>query len=268
MTRRLKTKHFRKQRMRCLKRTLFIVFFCIIFCLLFYFIIFSGAFRINHINIVGSTRVPNKDIHTKIEELLNDQTILPINNNLIFINNNKVQQVFFADINNIYITKNFFQKTLNVHVVEKKPIAKILFESNEESLLDKYVENTYLDETGSIFKSNLVDDSKIINIYIKQQNINIPKNLINEEKMIHFIGLISHLQSANLNHFEFEYSLNTPSAIILKLNKKYKIYLTLNEDIIDAFNTSQGFYEKENTDMRTITTYIDMRYYPEKLYFK
>ncbi|MDD3808186.1 MAG: hypothetical protein PHG49_01295 [Candidatus Pacebacteria bacterium] len=268
MTRRLKTKHFRKQKMRYLKRTLFVFLFFIIFCFLIYFVIFSDFFHINHVNIVGATRVPVKDIHTKVDGLLNEQTILPINNNLIFINNFKIQQIFFADINRIYITKNFFKKTLNVHIVEKKPLAKLLFEPNEESLLEKYIENIYLDETGFVFKSNLVDDSKIVNIYIKQQNINIPKNLINAEKMKYFSEFINYLQLSNVDHFEFEYSLNTPSAIILRLNKKYKIYLTLNEDIVDAFNTSQGFYQKESKDMRTITTYIDMRYYPEKLYFK
>jgi cell division septal protein FtsQ len=268
MNRRLKTKHFRKQKMRYLRRNLFILFFCAMFCSLIYFVIFSDFFNINHVNIVGTTRIPVKEIHTKIDNLLNEQTIFPINNNLIFINNFKIQQIFFADINRIYITKNFFKKTLNVHIIEKKPVAKLLFETTEELLLNKYIENMYLDETGFVFKSDLVNDSKIINIYIKQQNINIPKNLISQEKMSHFINFISYLEANKIDHFEFEYSLNTPSAIILKLNKKYKIYLTLSDDIIGAFNTSQGFYQKENKDMHTITTYIDMRYYPEKLYFK
>jgi len=62
--------------------------------------------------------------------------------------------------------------------------------------------------------------------------------------------------------------LNTPSAITLIGIHNYKIYLTLNPEILDAFNAANQFFAKESKTKTIISNYIDMRYYPEKLYYK
>ena len=271
MSRQFKTNYLKKQRQRYLKRILLLFLFVFLVGILTYFIVFSNLFKIEHVRIVGSKRVPQELIGKEIDNILSEQKMLPLNDNLIFFNDLKVKQIFFADIQNIYTTKNFFTRTLSVHVVEKQPIAKISFEFNEDSaFVDSVNGNMYLDDSGKVFQSKLINNDKVVNVLIKQQNTNIPKTLLESDKMNHFVKLIQYLNSNKnyINNFEFEYSLNTPNAIVLKLKGYYRAYLTLNQDIIGAFNASEGFYEKESQNNSVISSYIDMRYYPEKLYYK
>ena len=93
--------------------------------------------------------------------------------------------------------------------------------------------------------------------------------LFSEVQLDSFNKVIEHLISSHIKitDLQFDYSLATPNAITYHLNK-YDVLLTLNKDIVSAINVADEFYKKENTNKSVISNYIDMRYYPEKLYFK
>lgn len=271
MSRQFKTNYLKKQRQRYLKRTLLFLLFVVLVGAIVYVVMFSSFFNIENIKIVGAKRVPSELIQKEVDAIIHEENLLSLNNNLFFVKDQKIKQILLADINNIYVTKNFFTKTLNVHVVEKKPIAKIILLTDETSaFVDSVNGNMYLDDSGRIFRSTLINEDKITNIVIKKQNNNLPSNILDQEKTNYFLNLINHLNSNPnyINNFEFEYSLNTPSAIILKLKGYYRALITLNKDIVNAFNAAEGFYEKESRNKNVISSYIDMRYYPEKLYYK
>jgi hypothetical protein len=123
-------------------------------------------------------RVPENVIRTGVEATLNEFKILPLNKNLIFFNADQIKNIFLADINDIYITKNFFTKTLNIHVVEKEPIAQLVFENdNDSAFVETSRSDIYLDDTGRIFKSELLRQDKFIKIIINQPQSNAPKSL-------------------------------------------------------------------------------------------
>ncbi|HRZ29919.1 MAG TPA: hypothetical protein P5052_04250 [Candidatus Paceibacterota bacterium] len=271
MSRRFKTNYLKKQRQRYWKRfLLFFIFICGLGCLA-YLVIFSNVFQINDIKISGLKRIPEDVVRKEIESTFNTFKILPVNKNLIFFNDQQIKNIFLADINDIYITKNFFTKTLNVHIVEKQPIAKLIFNDEVDSIFtEANYSNLYLDETGRIFKSDLLNQEKLIKIMINQSVNNAPKNLLDQTKIDNFQKLINRLnQQPNYqNNFYFEYSLNTPSAIMAYINDNFKVYLTLNDQIIDAFETADKFYLEDTQKKNLISSYIDMRYYPEKLYYK
>ena len=271
MSRSFKTNYLRKQRQRYWKRFLLFFIFLIGSGLFIYFIVFSNAFQINNIKIIGLKRVPENVIRTGVEATLNEFKILPLNKNLIFFNADQIKNIFLADINDIYITKNFFTKTLNIHVVEKEPIAQLVFENdNDSAFVETSRSDIYLDDTGRIFKSELLRQDKFIKIIINQPQSNAPKSLWDQEKINNFIQLVGHLnqQPKYQNNFYFEYSLNTPSAVMAYIDNYFKVYLTLNDQIIEAFNTADKFYTADTQKKNLISNYIDMRYYPEKLYYK
>jgi cell division septal protein FtsQ len=269
MSRHFKTNYLKKQKQRYFKRIVVFLLFFVLISAIVYFIIFSNFFHISHVQILGLKRVPKEVVKKEIDNILNEKKLIPLNDNLLFIKSKDIKSIFLADISNIYVTKNFFTKTLNVHIVEKKPIAKIVLEyKNDSAFTDSADGNMYLDDSGNIFKSALLSDEKIITIRIKNQNDNLPKNLLDQEKINNFINFVKYLnQNPNyINKFDFEYSLNTPSAVMLYIQNQYNVYLTLNNEIINAFNTAESFYQKEKKGL--ISHYIDMRYYPEKLYYK
>ena len=271
MSRSFKTNYLRKQRQRYWKRFLLFFFFLTSGGFLIYFVIFSNVFQINNIKIIGLKRVPENVVRAEIESTLNEFKVLPINKNLIFYNANQIKNIFLADINNIYITKNFFTKTLNVHVVEKQPIAQLVFANDNNSAFGEVDHSDlYLDDTGRIFKSELLRQEKFIKIIINQSQNSVPKNLWDQEKINNFIRLINYLnqQPKYQNNFYFEYSLNTPSAVMAYINNYFKVYLTLNDQIINAFDMADKFYIADTQKKNLISNYIDMRYYPEKLYYK
>lgn len=82
--------------------------------------------------------------------------------------------------------------------------------------------------------------------------------------------LVDHVnqQAQYKDNFYFEYSLNTPSAVMVDIKNYFKVYLTLNNQIVDAFSAADKFYLVDSQKKSLITNYIDMRYYPEKLYYK
>jgi len=262
MSRHFKTNYLKKQKQRYFKRL--VLFFICFFVLssIIYFVIFSNFFKIKDIKIYGLKRVPKEVVQKEISNILNEKKLISINNNLLFINDTAINKVFSADIRNIHITKNFFTKTLNVHVNEKQPIAKIVMQQSDSVFVNSS-DSFYLDENGNIFRSNLLDNQKFISIEIQNQIDTIPKNFWDQEKIKNFNNLINYLNQKYINKFSFDYSLNTPSAITLHLSDLYIIHLTLNDQIIDAFKTAEEFTKKEN-----ISNYIDMRFYPEKLYYK
>jgi hypothetical protein len=102
------------------------------------------------------------------------------------------------------------------------------------------------------------------------QNTNNLNQIWDKSKVESFSKFLEYLKSKNINlsDISFDYSLNTPSAITLSGSSRYKIYLTLNSDIVDAFNAANQFFEKESEAKVAIFNYIDMRYYPDKLYYK
>ncbi len=271
MSRRFKTNYLRKQHQRYWKRSLLLLLFIIGLGCFAYLIIFSTIFQISNIKIIGLKRIPEDTVLKEVQASLNEFKILPINKNLIFFNSKQVKNIYLADVNDIYVTKNFFTKTLNVHVVEKQPIAKLVFNSETDSIfVDNSHTDIYLDEAGHIFKSNLLNQEKLIKIVFNQSANSAPKKLWDQEKIDNFKQLINHLnqQPKYQGNFYFEYSLNTPSAVMAYINDHFKVYLTLNDQIIDAFNTADKFYLEDTQKKNLVSSYIDMRYYPEKLYYK
>lgn len=228
-------------------------------------------FQISNVKIIGLKRIPEDKVLKEVQASLNEFKVLPINKNLIFVNSEQIKNIYLADINDIYVTKNFFTKTLNVHVIEKQPIAKLVFDNDSDSVfVDVDHSDIYLDETGHIFKSNLLGQEKLIKIMINQPVNNAPKKLWDQEKINDFKHLINHLnqEPKYQSNFYFEYSLNTPSAVMAYINNHFKVYLTLNDQIIDAFDTADKFYLEDIQKKNLVSSYIDMRYYPEKLYYK
>ncbi len=271
MSRSFKTNYLKKQRQRYFKKIVWFLIFAIIIVATSYLVIFSNVFRINHVRILGIQRVPEVLVKKEINFILNENNILPLNNNLIFINTSRINKILISDVSRIYATRNFFAKTLNVHVIEKQPIARIVFESNNDSAFVNITnKDTYLAEDGRVFKSDLLDNDKIAVIKLKQQNTNIPSNLLDKEKVDNFIKLANYLKSKPeyTGKYHFEYSLNTPSSITASIKDLFNIYLTLNANIIEAFNTANDFYLKDDKNKSLISSYIDMRFYPEKLYYK
>lgn len=146
--------------------------------LLIYFVFFSNVFSINNVKIIGLKRIPEITVKAEIDSILNEFKVLPINKNLIFFNVDQIKSIFLADINDIYITKNFFTKTLNVHVVEKQPIAQLIFNNETDSaFVDTNRSDVYLDDAGRIFKSELLRQEKFTKIIINQSQNNAPKSL-------------------------------------------------------------------------------------------
>jgi cell division septal protein FtsQ len=172
MSRHFKTKYLQKQRQRHIRR-LFGVFclFSVIGCFV-YLVLFSGAFQIKDIKIIGAKRVPESLVKKEIETLIGGKSVLPINNNLVFVDITNIKKIFLADISQVHVSKNFFTRTLNVYVTEKSPIARITFEADADSAFMEGSSNTYLSSEGKIFKSNLLKNEKLVNIKIKNQNTN------------------------------------------------------------------------------------------------
>ncbi len=271
MSRHFKTKYLQKQRQRQMRR-LFGVF-CLLsfFGFLAYALLFSNLFKINNIKIIGTKRVPEGLVRKEIETLIGGKSVLHINNNLVFVDISNIKKVFLADIDEVRVSKNFFTRTLNVFVTEKSPIARITFEAHDDSaFLEGGKNNTYLSSEGKVFKSNLLSKEKLVTITIINQNNSNLNQIWDESSVTSFNKLFDHLKTLKIDQsaISFEYSLNTPSAITLIGINKYKIYLTLNTDIVEAFNAANQFFAKESKDKKVIANYIDMRFYPDKLYFK
>lgn len=271
MSRHFKTKYLQKQRQRYFRRLLGIFCFFLVIGFLAYVLLFSNLFKINNIKVIGTKRVPEGLVRKEIETLIGGKSVLPISNNLVFVDISNIKKMFLADIDEVRVSKNFLTRTLNVFVVEKSPVARIVFGDQKDSaFLDGGKNNTYLSSEGKIFKSNLLNKEQLMTVTIVSQGNSNINQIWDEASITSFNKLLTYLKSQNIykNSISFEYSLNTPSAITLIGINQYKIYLTLNADIVDAFNAANQFFAKEDKTKKTIASYIDMRFYPDKLYYK
>jgi cell division septal protein FtsQ len=167
MSRHFKTNYLKKQKQRQFRRLFGVVcVFFVIGCFV-YLLLFSGVFQIKAIKVFGTKRVPEGLVKKEIETLIGGKSILPVNNNLVFVDISHIKKMFLADISEVRVTKNFFTRTLNVHITEKSPIARISFEANNDSaFLNGSKNNTYLSSDGKVFKSNLLKNEKLVTIKI------------------------------------------------------------------------------------------------------
>jgi len=171
MSRHFKTKYLQKQRQRHFRRLLGVFCLLLIFGFLTYLLLFSKVFKISNIKIIGTNRVPEGLVRKEIETMIGGKSVLPINNNLVFVDISNIKKIFLADISQVRVSKNFFTRTLNVYVTEKSPIARIVFESIDDSaFVDGGKNSTYLSSDGKIFKSNLLSKEKLVTIKITNQS--------------------------------------------------------------------------------------------------
>jgi len=135
MPHKYRTKYLKQQRRRKLKNKM--IFFLILVCFggLAYLLLFSDIFQIKKIEVLGANRVPEILVYNKAKDIVESESFLSINNNLLFANINLKQIMTLADIDKINISKNYFSRTLRIRVFEKEPIAKIVIEKQGIGLL-------------------------------------------------------------------------------------------------------------------------------------
>jgi len=178
MSRHFKTKYLQKQRQRHLRRLLGVFCLLLIFGFSAYLLLFSKIFKISNIKIIGTNRVPEGLVRKEIETMIGGKSVLPINNNLVFVDISNIKKIFLADIDQVRVSKNFLTRTLNVFVTEKSPIARIEFMPLEDSaFLNGSKNSTYLSSEGKIFKSNLLAKEKLVKITITNQSASSPNQI-------------------------------------------------------------------------------------------
>lgn len=265
----IQTSYARKQKARHLRRALVSFLFLFTVISLTYLFAFSGLFKIKKIEIIGNKKVSTNDVLFKVNSLIEKQNSKFFAKNLVFVNLRGLNTLSLADVDSLSVSKNFFSQTIKIYVNEKRPFLVLISDHSKENILDPSINTWYLDENGKAFQSNQSNLSKLPTLDLGNFEFKQNQQIWNQKQINIFKKLVTHLNSENhpLNTLIFSYSFSIPSAITY-VSSSFDILLTLNDDIVKALNIADEFAKKENNPKVVISKYIDVRYYPEKLYYK
>jgi hypothetical protein len=242
-------------------------------------------FLVTNINVYNNKEIPSGVLLPRIK-----QTVLDSNNklywtlvslihsdsnvylaNLLLLNNKDITkqiELMFPQINKAEVTKNYYNHTLLVNIEEKHPVLAVKINNVD-------INNLYIDQNGILFKADTVDKSKLPEIiffdFVDENLLNksiVHREIFSKSQMDTILTLLNYRENFQLGINHFEYTFRKPNSLVLQTKFNFMIYLSLRPDIVDSLKAAEVYYLKIIKPKNKNIEYIDVRYYPEKLFYK
>ena len=247
----------KKRRAPLWKNTVFLLFFIIpiVIGMFSYGLLYSDAFSLQDIVVEGAS---SEKYRKTLRDIIYSSSFPP-GNNILFIPVGQIMRTFessFPEIRRVMITRNFFQRTVTLRIIERKAIA--LFCQEQGSCVS-------LDEEGVAVRKE--DDRALLPLIINSGTENLMLgNRVFDESLLHMLLDFKKsmenwlfLQEQDIEIFSF-----IPEAsekVIVRFSEGWVLFINPKEDMAWQKEKLMQVLEKQiPSEKRNLLEYIDVRF--------